>query len=118
TALQAGSQAPGCRIGMDQHVPADARRATQPSRGFPRANQGDTMTKTTRDPATGMTVSTQRDREIHTERMVNAPRDRVWHAFTEPELVAQWWGRGNKLEIERLEVEKGGHWRFVEHADG
>lgn len=76
------------------------------------------MTKTTRDPATGMTVSTQRDREIHTERIVNAPRDRVWRAFTEPELVAQWWGRGNKLEIECLEVEKGGHWRFVEHADG
>jgi len=30
--------------------------------------------------------------------------------------VAQWWGRGNKLVIERLEVERGGHWRFVEHG--
>ena len=33
-----------------------------------------------------------------------------------PELVAQWWGRGNKLVIERMEVERGGHWRFVEHS--
>jgi uncharacterized protein YndB with AHSA1/START domain len=30
--------------------------------------------------------------------------------------VAQWWGRGNKLVVERFEVERGGHWRFVEHT--
>jgi uncharacterized protein YndB with AHSA1/START domain len=59
------------------------------------------------------------DREIRIERVFDASRDRVWRALTEPELVAQWWGRGNKLVIERLEVERGGHWRFVEHsADG
>ena len=40
----------------------------------------------------------------------------MWRAYTEPELVAQWWGRGNELDIERLEVERGGHWRFVEHG--
>ena len=54
--------------------------------------------------------------ELVIERVFDAPRDRVWRAFTEPELVAQWWGRGNKLVIERLEVKRGGHWRFVEHA--
>jgi uncharacterized protein YndB with AHSA1/START domain len=48
----------------------------------------------------------------------DAPRDVVWRAFTEPDLVAQWWGRGNQLVVERLEVKKGGHWRFVEHAGG
>jgi uncharacterized protein YndB with AHSA1/START domain len=30
--------------------------------------------------------------------------------------VAQWWGRGNKLVIEKMEVVRGGHWRFVEHS--
>ena len=40
----------------------------------------------------------------------------MWRAFTEPKLIARWWGRGNKLVIERMEVERGGHWRFVEHA--
>jgi uncharacterized protein YndB with AHSA1/START domain len=61
-------------------------------------------------------VTTPADREIRIERVFDASRERVWRAFTEAELVAQWWGRGNRLEIERLEVERGGHWRFVEHG--
>ena len=64
------------------------------------------------------TVTRRGDRELHIERIFNAPRDRVWKAMTDPDLVAQWWGRGNKLVIEKLEVKKGGHWRFVEHSDG
>ena len=48
--------------------------------------------------------------------MFGAPREAVWRAFTDPEQAAQWWGRGNRLVVERLEVERGGHWRFVEHA--
>jgi uncharacterized protein YndB with AHSA1/START domain len=36
--------------------------------------------------------------------------------FTDPELVAQWWGRGNKLDVQRIEVERGGHWRYVERT--
>ena len=39
-------------------------------------------------------VTTPADREIHIERIFNAPRDRVWKAQTDPTLVAQWWGRG------------------------
>lgn len=62
------------------------------------------------------TITTPRDREIRIERVFNASRDRVWQAFTDPALVAQWWGRGNKLVIERMQVERGGHWRFVEHT--
>jgi len=61
-------------------------------------------------------VTTPADREIRIERIFEAPRERVWRAFTDPDLVAQWWGRGNKLVIERMEVERGGHWRFVEHG--
>jgi uncharacterized protein YndB with AHSA1/START domain len=63
-----------------------------------------------------MTASGERD--IHVERVFNATRDRVWAAYTEPELLAQWWGRGNRLDIERWEFERGGHWRFVEHHEG
>ena len=62
------------------------------------------------------TLTTPTDREIRVERIFDAPRDRVWRAYTDPKLVAQWWGRGNKLVIERMEVERGGHWRYVEHA--
>jgi uncharacterized protein YndB with AHSA1/START domain len=61
-------------------------------------------------------ISTPADREIRIERVFDAPVELVWRAFTDPELLAQWWGRGNKLVMERLEVERGGHWRFVEHS--
>jgi uncharacterized protein YndB with AHSA1/START domain len=71
------------------------------------------------NPSAGKAILTQpTDREIRVERIFNASRERVWRALTEPDLLAQWWGRGNKLVIERLEVVRGGHWRFVEHADG
>lgn len=62
-------------------------------------------------------IATPSDREVRVERIFDAPRDRVWRALTDPELVKQWWGRGNPLIIERMDVERGGHWRYVEHSD-
>ena len=70
------------------------------------------MTATT----TRATITTPTDREIHIERIVNAPRDHVWRAYAEPALLRQWWGRGNQLDIERMEFTRGGHWRYVEHG--
>lgn len=61
-------------------------------------------------------LTTPSEREIRVERIFGAPPDRVWQAFTEPELVARWWGRGHRLDIERDEVRPGGQWRYVEHA--
>ena len=61
-------------------------------------------------------VTTPSERELHVERVFNATRERVWRAMTEPDLLAQWWGRGHKLEIARFELRRGGHWRFIEHA--
>ena len=74
------------------------------------------MSTPVKESASGSPVTTPTDREIRIERVFNAPRERVWRAFTDPKLVAQWWGRGNKLVIERMQVERGGHWRYVEHA--
>jgi len=62
-------------------------------------------------------LSTPSDRDFRLERIFNAKRERVWKAMTEPALLAQWWGRGNRVVIERFEFERGGHWRFVEHSD-
>lgn len=66
--------------------------------------------------STGLVVTTPSDREIVMTRVFDAPRELVWKAFTDPKLIEQWWGRGNKLIIERMEVERGGHWRYVEHG--
>ena len=78
-----------------------------------------TQTKQTAGGAKSAATSTltrTSDRELRVERIFNAPRERVWQAMTDPKQVAQWWGRGNKLVVERMEVERGGHWRYVEHS--
>ncbi|MGQ4596855.1 SRPBCC domain-containing protein [Nocardia sp. R6R-6] len=71
------------------------------------------MSTTTNDAV----VTTDADRAIHIERVFDAPRERVWDAYSRIELLAQWWGRGHKLDIERWEFRPGGHWRFVEHSE-
>lgn len=75
------------------------------------------MTATAKEPTRKATITKPSDREVRIERIFNAPRERVWRAYTDPEQLAQWWGRGNKLDVERFELERGGHWRFVEHSD-
>lgn len=56
------------------------------------------------------------DREIYVERIFDASRDRVWDAYTIPSQISQWWGRGHKVDVERMEFERGGHWRYVERV--
>ena len=74
-------------------------------------------TITEQEPMAKAIITTPGDRDVRIERIFNAPRDRVWRAMTDPELIAQWWGRGNKVVVERFDLERGGHWRFVEHSD-
>jgi uncharacterized protein YndB with AHSA1/START domain len=66
----------------------------------------------------GANVTIEGERGIRVERIFDARRERVWRAFTEADQVAEWWGRGNKLVVEKQELVRGGHWRFVEHVDG
>lgn len=76
------------------------------------------MTTMAKQEKSGMKVTTVGEREIHIERVFDAPREKVWRAFTDPTLLAQWWGRGNRLDVVRFELERGGHWRFEEHSQG
>jgi uncharacterized protein YndB with AHSA1/START domain len=66
------------------------------------------------------TVTTPTDREIRIEREFDAPRDRVFAAYTDPELIPEWWGpRGTTTVVDRMDVRAGGSWRFVSRdADG
>ena len=74
------------------------------------------MSTTTKQAPNRASVTVAGDRDVRVERVFHASRDRVWRAYTEPALVAQWWGRGHRMTIERMELERGGHWRYVEHA--
>jgi uncharacterized protein YndB with AHSA1/START domain len=58
--------------------------------------------------------------EIVITRSFDAPRERVFKAFTDPEAVAQWWGlRGGEITVDELEARPGGRWRFIQrHGNG
>lgn len=57
------------------------------------------------------------DTEICMTRVLDAPRQLVWAAMTQPEHLKRWWGRGNPLDI-TLDFRPGGSYRYVEHSDG
>ena len=57
------------------------------------------------------------DREIVTTGVVDAPRARVFEAWTDPTHVAQWWGPdGFTNTIQEMDVRPGGVWRLVMHG--
>lgn len=61
-----------------------------------------------------LTVTAEGDRQIRSERIFNAPRDKVYKAMTDPELIAKWWGRHvDTTTVEEMDVRVGGRWHFV-----
>jgi uncharacterized protein YndB with AHSA1/START domain len=55
--------------------------------------------------------------QVLTERAFDAPRELVYRAFAEPDLLVQWLGpRRLTMMIERYELRDGGTWRDL-HAD-
>jgi uncharacterized protein YndB with AHSA1/START domain len=54
------------------------------------------------------------DRQIVSTRVVDAPRARVFRAWTDPEHLARWWGpKGFTNTFQEFDVRPGGTWRFV-----
>lgn len=51
------------------------------------------------------------------ERILDAPRERVFEAWTRPELIARWWGGWSAGEAPAMESDAtdGGRWRFAMH---
>jgi uncharacterized protein YndB with AHSA1/START domain len=51
------------------------------------------------------------------ERTFDAPRELVWKAFTDAELIPRWWGpRGTTTTVAEMDVRPGGTWRYVNRA--
>jgi uncharacterized protein YndB with AHSA1/START domain len=66
------------------------------------------------DAAGKSTITLPAEREIHVERVFDAPRERVFAAYTDPQLVPRWWGpRSTTTVVEELDAKAGGAWRFV-----
>ncbi len=60
------------------------------------------------------------DREITSTRLFDAHRKLVFRAWSNPELLAKWWGpKGFTNTFHEFEFKPGGTWKFTMHgADG
>lgn len=59
-------------------------------------------------------VSFPSDHEIINIRVFNAPREKVFKAWTDKDQVAQWWGPdGITNSIQEHDLRVGGNWRFT-----
>lgn len=57
------------------------------------------------------------NREIFSERLLNAPRELVYDVWTKPEHIIHWWGpNGFTNTIHEMDVKPGGQWRFIMHG--
>jgi uncharacterized protein YndB with AHSA1/START domain len=53
------------------------------------------------------------DREIVLSRVINAPRELVFSAWTDPRHLPQWFGpAGFRIETRSIDIRVGGEWRF------
>src|SRR2546428_2285919 len=50
--------------------------------------------------------------EIRSTTLLDAPRELVFRAYTDPKLFVQWWGpRQYEVKIDKFESRPGGSWR-------
>ena len=50
------------------------------------------------------------------ERTFDAPRERVWKAFMDPDAIPRWWGPHGTTTVAEMDVRPGGKWRYVSSA--
>lgn len=51
--------------------------------------------------------------ELNVQRVIRAPRDRVFHAWTNPDDILKWFGPGDCRALEAtVDLRVGGHYRF------
>jgi uncharacterized protein YndB with AHSA1/START domain len=70
----------------------------------------DTLTRITAEPG---------KQEIVITRVFDAPRELVFKAATDPDLISHWWGpRSLTTVVDKMDVRPGGVWRFVQRDLG
>ncbi|HEV1998527.1 MAG TPA: SRPBCC family protein [Candidatus Dormibacteraeota bacterium] len=66
-------------------------------------------------PVSAITLAS--DTELTMSRVFDAPRELVFRAYTDPELIMKWWGpRDTPGVVDRMDVRPGGTWRFVSNG--
>jgi len=68
-------------------------------------------------PASRSAAAPESDRAIEISRVIDAPRERVFDAFTDAGHISLWWGpRGFTTTTHSMDVRPGGVWRFIMHG--
>ncbi len=65
---------------------------------------------------TGFTADKEK-REVVVTRVFECPRELIWKAYTDPEMIPKWWGPAKySTRVDKMDAREGGMWRFV-HSD-
>lgn len=57
------------------------------------------------------------EREIRISREFDAPRESVFEAWTEPDIIGRWWGPdGFTTTTHHMDFREGGAWDFIMHG--
>jgi uncharacterized protein YndB with AHSA1/START domain len=57
------------------------------------------------------------ERELRISRLLNAPVDQVWKAWTDPSHIINWWGpEGFSNTIHKMDLQPGGEWVLTMHG--
>jgi uncharacterized protein YndB with AHSA1/START domain len=58
-------------------------------------------------------VKDSKNKKITVEKMVNAPREKVWQAWTDSNILEKWWGPdGWPASTKTFSFSPGGHWHY------
>jgi uncharacterized protein YndB with AHSA1/START domain len=78
-----------------------------------------TAKETTTMPKTEYTIEPGKQ-DITTTVVLDAPRELVFKAYTDPEIFAKWWGPARYTNVvEKFDARSGGEWRVIQRgADG
>jgi uncharacterized protein YndB with AHSA1/START domain len=59
-------------------------------------------------------ITNLKEKSVLVSREFKAPLDNVWRAFTEPEILDQWWGPAPwRAETKSMDFKVGGHWLYA-----
>jgi uncharacterized protein YndB with AHSA1/START domain len=66
---------------------------------------------------TATPIADTQDREIVITRLINAPRDLVFEAWTDPQHLEKWWGpNGFSTTTKEFDFREGGQWIHTMHG--
>jgi uncharacterized protein YndB with AHSA1/START domain len=69
------------------------------------------------ESSTAPSATPPSERELVVTRVFDAPRERVFKAWTDPSHLVHWWGpRGFTNTFQEFDLRPGGTWRFIMHG--